>query len=75
MNSISKAQENQVGLKWNATHQLLVYADENLLGDNLDTIEEKALIDTSKEVKANTQKIKYILMYYHVTSMQGKITT
>jgi hypothetical protein len=25
--AIRKVQENQVGLKWNATHQLLVYAN------------------------------------------------
>jgi hypothetical protein len=35
--AISKVQENQVRLKLNGTHQLLVYAhDVNLLGDNID---------------------------------------
>jgi hypothetical protein len=39
--AIRKAQDNQVGLKFNGTHQLLVYAnDVNLLGDNTDTIKE-----------------------------------
>jgi hypothetical protein len=41
---IRKVQENQMGLKLNATHQLLVYADDlNLLGDNTDTIKTHKL--------------------------------
>jgi hypothetical protein len=36
--AIRKVRENQVALKLNRTHQLLVYADDvNLLGDNIDT--------------------------------------
>jgi hypothetical protein len=32
-----KVQENQAGLKFNGTHQLLAYADDvNLLGDNIE---------------------------------------
>jgi hypothetical protein len=40
--AINKVQENQVELKWNGTHQLLVYVgDVNLLGDNINTIKKK----------------------------------
>jgi hypothetical protein len=39
--AIRKVQENQVGLKLDGIHQLLVYVDDiNLLGDNIDTIKE-----------------------------------
>jgi hypothetical protein len=51
--AIRKVQENQVGLKLNGTHQLLVYADDmNLLGDNINIIKKntQTLIDAGKEV-------------------------
>jgi hypothetical protein len=39
--AIRKVQVNQVGLKFNGTHQLLAYADDvNLLGDIIDTIKK-----------------------------------
>jgi hypothetical protein len=47
-----KAKENQVGLKVNVTHQLLVYADDvNLLGDKIDIIKKnpETLIDVSNK--------------------------
>jgi hypothetical protein len=62
---IRKVQENQVGLKLNRTHQLLVYADDvNLLGDSINSIKEntKTLSEASRAVgfEINTEKTKYI---------------
>jgi hypothetical protein len=51
--AIRKVQGNQVGLKLNGTHQLLVYVDNvNLLGYNIGTVKKnmETMIDTSKEV-------------------------
>jgi hypothetical protein len=74
--AIKKVQENQVGLKLNGTHQLLVYADDvNLLGDNTDTIEKKTetLIGASKEVglEVNTEKTMYTLLSRHQNAEQN----
>jgi hypothetical protein len=51
--AIRKVKENQVGLKLNGTHQLLIYAyDVNLLGGNINTIKKniETLTDASKKV-------------------------
>jgi hypothetical protein len=63
--AIRKVQNNQVGLKLNGTHQLLVYADDvNLLGDNIFTINKntESSIETGKEVglEVNIENTKYI---------------
>jgi hypothetical protein len=65
--AIRKVPENQVGLKLNVTHQLLVYADDvNLLADNIGTIKKnkETSIDASKKVdlEVNTEKTKYMLL-------------
>jgi hypothetical protein len=75
--AIRKAQENQVGLKLNRTHQLLAYADDvNLLEDNIDTIKKNTeiLIDASKEVglEINVDKTKYSLLSRHQTVGQTR---
>jgi hypothetical protein len=38
--TIRKVQVNQDGVKLNSTHQLLVYADDNMLGGSLHTVEK-----------------------------------
>jgi hypothetical protein len=39
--TIIKVHENQVGLKLNGTHHMLIYADDvNLFGDNIDPIKK-----------------------------------
>jgi hypothetical protein len=67
---IRKVKENQVGLKWKGTHQLLVYADDvNLFLDNTNTIQvnTEALIDFSEEVglEAKTERTKFKFMSRH----------
>jgi uncharacterized protein YdeI (BOF family) len=75
--AISKIQENQVGLKLNATHQLLAYADDvKLLGDIIDTIKKntETFIDASKEVglEINVDKTKYMLLSHHQNVGQNR---
>jgi hypothetical protein len=71
-----KFQENQVGLKVNGTHQLLVHADYvNLMGCNMNSRKKntEALIDASKEVRleVNTGKTNYILVSHHQNSSEN----
>jgi hypothetical protein len=64
--AIRRIQENQEGLKSNGAHQLLPYADDNILGKDIDTIQKNTepLLDASKEVglEVNPTKTKYMLM-------------
>jgi hypothetical protein len=71
--AISKVEETQLGLKL----KLLVYVyDVNLVGDNIDTIEKKAVTLTvaSKEVGRNKQRKLHICCSL-VTRMQIKVVT
>jgi hypothetical protein len=74
--AIRKVQENQGGMEFYGTHQLLAYTnDVNLLGDNIDTIRKntETLIDASKEVglEINMEKTKCMLLYHHLNASQN----
>jgi hypothetical protein len=63
--TIREAQENQVGLMLNETPRLLAFDDdENLLGNNIDTISKNtdALNDANKNVslEIKVEKMKYM---------------
>jgi hypothetical protein len=75
--AIRKAQENQVGLEVNGTHQLLVYAnDVTLLGNNINTIKENAesILEVSRDIglEINAEKTKYMIMSCHPNSGQDQ---
>jgi hypothetical protein len=64
---IRKVLENQVGLEFNGTHQLMVYADDiNSWGDSVNTIKEntESLLEASRDVglEINAEKTKYMIM-------------
>jgi hypothetical protein len=74
--AIRKVQVNQVGLKLNGTHQLLVYAEDvNQHGNNIDIVKKnrELLSDASKEVglEVNAEKTKYMLLSRHQNAGQN----
>jgi len=60
--AIRSVQRNQDGLKLNGTHQILVYADDIILGESIHTVKKntEALVSVSKEsgLDVNSDKTK-----------------
>jgi hypothetical protein len=75
--AIRKVQENELGLKFNGTHQTLVYSDDvNLLGDSVNTIKEdpETLLEASRDIglEINAEKTKYMIMSRYPNSGQNQ---
>jgi len=64
--AIRRVQVNQDDLKLNGKHQLLVYADVNILGGSIHIIKKntEALVVTSQEsgLEVNADKTRYMVM-------------
>jgi hypothetical protein len=74
--TIRRVQESQVGLKFNGTHQLLIYADDiNLLRDNVNIINKNKenLMHERKEVGLEVTQRKLSTCRCVVTRMWHKI--
>jgi hypothetical protein len=75
--AIRKFQQNQVSLKLNGTHQLLVCADDvHLLGDSVNIIKENSetLLEANRDtgLEINAEKTKYMIMSHHLNSGQDQ---
>jgi sorting nexin-29 len=72
-----KVLEDEIGLEFSGTHQLLVYADDvNLLGDSVNSIKEntESLLEANGDVglEINAEKTKYMIMSRHPNSEQNQ---
>jgi hypothetical protein len=74
--AIREVQENEASLEFNGTHQLLVYVDDNLLGNSVNTIKENSetLTEASGDIglEINAEKTKYMIRSRHPNSGQNQ---
>jgi hypothetical protein len=75
--AVRKVLENQVGLEFNGTHLLLVYADDvNLSGDSVNTMKENSetFLEASRDIglEINAEKTKCMIMSRHPNSGQNQ---
>ena len=73
---IRKVQVIQDGLKLNDTHQLLVYADVNMLGGSVHTVKEntETLVVANKEIGLEVNADKTSSWSYLEIRMQDEVT-
>ena len=74
--AIRKVQVIQDGLKLNDTHQLLVYADVNMLGGSVHTVKEntETLVVANKEIGLEVNADKTSSWSYLEIRMQDEVT-
>jgi hypothetical protein len=58
---LGRSRKNQVGLKLYGTRQLLVYVDDNLLGDNISTIQRNTEGSKEAGLEVSTERSDTIL--------------